>query len=170
MYFDLDTVILNNIDSYIKKIKDSFFSCLPHRATPSSTKIHTGIMYWKHDVSFIYEEWLKLLTFSEEISTISDSSKFRQYIKLIFRDISDISINGDQDVVRYIINKTNTKWDPLPLISKSNDISGPIVSYKVIRPFLEKNSTQSGKNFINTKKIVYFHGLPRPWEQTIIPY
>jgi hypothetical protein len=170
-YFDLDTIILNNIDNYILSIKDSSFSCLTHRTSSAAC---TGMMYWKNDVSYIYKEWLKILASPPGPPPhVHDPSTFNKCIKLIFRGILKTSdkgdrFKGDQAVLRYIIDKTNIKWDPLP--SKDNDVSDLIVSYKVLRESLEKGNSEYVKNFINTKKIVYFHGLPRPWEQNIIPY
>ena len=178
LYVDLDTIILNNLDSYILSLKDEQFCTLPLRwpnirpcldsRTPSNhktNKVMSSIMYWSNDMSFLYEEFLKL--------------PYWEHWSLDERDF-----RSDQEIINCLLTtrKHNCKWTMLP------GFDSDICSYNYLLQKqisnLKRASTEDGvddkrkriaisqlKNHMwKNKKIIYFHGDPKPWDQTVIPY
>ena len=155
LYFDLDIVILNNLDSYISSLKDDCFYTT-YDSKPTVDRINTSIMYWSNNMSFLYEGFLKL-PFWEQWQVP------RRYF------------SGDQRVVRYLLRtrKHNCNWAPLISGRRSE-----IISYKGLIKWNEiqkiklarRGKTIDPSLMWKDKKIVWFHGYPRPWQQSIIPY
>ena len=132
IYFDLDTIIINNLDSIVEKMLAPEFCILRDvfigKKDPHS--MQSSVMSWRGDMSELYKTFLE----SPE-----------KYIKLY---------KGDQDFIYAQLGKTRAAYyqDILP---------NNIMSYK---------AHLRGKPTPPETKIVIFHGLPRPWQQTQIPY
>ena len=57
LYFDLDTIIVNNIDNILTAIRSVSFCGLRDQWHPNT--IGSGIMYWVSDMKFIYDKFVK---------------------------------------------------------------------------------------------------------------
>jgi|ETNvirnome_6_100_1030635.scaffolds.fasta_scaffold12562_4 hypothetical protein len=143
LYFDLDTIILDNIDNIIQEIKDCNFTTLGTGVPGKKKNVTSSIMYWKNDVSYLYEEFKKL--------------KYTDIVKTEIRTPAH-----DQQMIGYLVNEQpESFWKPLPKWGES------IASFKVhYKKMFEEEDTKKLKKV----KIIHFHGKPRPWEQDIIPY
>lgn len=132
IYFDLDTIIINNFDNVVENALASKFCILRDvyigRKDPYS--MQSSVMSWNGDMKKLYD------TFAQSPD---------RYMK---------SHRGDQDYIYSELGKSGTMYfqDVLP---------NTIVSYK---------AHVKGKTILPETKIVIFHGLPRPWQQTQIPY
>jgi lipopolysaccharide biosynthesis glycosyltransferase len=61
LYLDLDTVIVNRIDDLIKTAAKHDFVVIRdfYKSAKLERTIGSGIMYWKNDMSYLYEEFIK---------------------------------------------------------------------------------------------------------------
>ena len=167
LYLDLDVIIVNNIDDIINEIKNNFFVCLTHwnyfkNVTEKNKQlayvegINTSLMYWENDISFLYNEFKKI-TLAE--TKEYNNKKETNFLYNTFSKNWNI-IRSDQDVVTFILKKTN----------KTNIIT-PFPRWDTDVVTFRRFFTRSKKpKHYSQRKIIVFHGSPRPWEQDIIPY
>lgn len=129
LYLDLDTIILDNIDTLITSALEHKFVILRdfYRQKRNRKAMGSGLMFWNGDFSH--------LTKMYAANPITDKG-------------------GDQVVLEKFFEQL--KFQP----SYWQDITDCVGSFKV----------DVLKNGVGKKKLICFHGKPRPWEQRIIPY
>lgn len=142
-YLDLDTIIINNIDSIIKQFINYNFSCFCRKP---SKDLWTTVMGWNADVSSIYNYFKKI-----------------NLIDILSNNNSNKILRGDQDLLFYITKHINLDINYIKSSSKKNGI----VTY---RSLFGKHSTGVPSYKWQNNKIIIFTGIPRPWEQNNILY
>ncbi|MGB0792858.1 MAG: hypothetical protein ACPGTR_04875 [Opitutales bacterium] len=138
LYIDLDTIITGDLSALVAKLIGEKFCILRdvckgnvnHKAFIDEKKMGSGIMFWKSDMRFLYDDFLK--------KSVEYMAKFR----------------GDQDYIESIM------WDLD--VTYLQDLTDSVVSFKI--------DLDHGRNYDPAiHRIVFFHGRPRPWEQSLIP-
>lgn len=135
VYFDLDTLIIGNID-YLQSFNENFGALLDFNAfnTPnllSKTSIGSGVMCWSNNYP------TKLYNIF-----IQDSKKYMDYMS-----------GGDQQFIENIIGLSNIYF-------LQDEFPKEIISYKVHTPYRHKPYDESIVSKLNPS-IVCFHGSPR---------
>lgn len=142
IYFDLDTIICNNIDSFIDDLfeKDKCFYGM--NDVYYTGLLQSAVMYWSGNYTFLYDQFLKNSDqYINNTKYSADISKRRPY--------------SDQDVIEFLLKSNKKKVN---LIDRNQ-----LYSFKKDLLF--------GKNFDRSlHRIIVFHGKPKPWEQGIIKY
>ena len=61
LYLDLDTIVIKDLTSLFKEIKNHKFICLRdfYKDAKMERSVGSGVMAWNGDMSFIYKEFLK---------------------------------------------------------------------------------------------------------------
>jgi hypothetical protein len=125
LYFDLDTVIIDDCTAMIEAAKQHDFVIMRdvYRGQFNPKAMQSSMMYWSKPVD-LYDK---------------------------FADLQMYAAGGDQAYIEHFMRDKVTYWQ---------DIADGIVSFKAdVLP-----------NGLDDAKVVIFHGKPRPWEQTRIPY
>lgn len=147
LYFDLDTVIVNNIDIFITCVyllnEDTQFigvkAFSPKRALNPKKCMNSGVMGWNGDFSYIFYDFDYEKVKRNQTTNMNDTEKYL----------------GDQDVIheKLIQRGVNVKfWQ---------DETGGLYSYKkhcMGRPHVINEE-------IKDAKVICFHGHPRPREE-----
>ena len=125
LYFDLDTVIIDDCTEMIEAAKQHDFVIMRdvYRGQFNPKAMQSSMMYWSKPVD-LYDK---------------------------FADLQMYAAGGDQAYIEHHMKDKVTYWQ---------DITDGIVSFKA--DVLPKG--------LDDAKVVIFHGKPRPWEQTRIPY
>ena len=151
LFFDLDTIITNDITYLIEKARNYQFCILrdwkpwmnqQHKTIRARKLMNSGMMSWTRDQWHIYKA-------------------FKERPEFYMNEF-----NGDQDYIQDCI----VGHQVVPLITNHdysyayfNDLSKKVANFK--------HDTKSGE--INNPKlheIIIFQGNPRPWAQNKIPY
>lgn len=147
LYFDLDIIIKKSID--VKKFLNSEFICA--KDCFASNVYNTSIMYWKGDMSFLYEEYF--------LKSTSEKSKWRGDQNFV-----TAALNEKKYRKRYGVNRIPYFQQVLSIGSYKADIHrltwGPMHG--------KVNRINKLLDNINKKPddydIIMFHGHPRPWD------
>jgi hypothetical protein len=125
LYFDLDTILIDDCTSIIEAAKQHDFVILRdfYRGQYNPKAMQSSMMYWSKPVK-LYE---------------------------LYAGLQVYAAGGDQSYIEHHMKDQVTYWQ---------DICDGIVSFKA--DVLPKG--------LDDAKVVIFHGKPRPWEQTRIPY
>ena len=186
LYLDLDTVIINNIDSILEQVQGRTFSPLFFNLNHYNKnlinsgfnninwldRVLSSIMYWSGDLSFIW----KAVT---EVNFFDILTYQRNKNKNTNRTALPHVARGDQELLSFVLDKNNLKniVTPFARLQKSTEIksnhvpvyeSFPILHYKQVINKL--NNQENLSEILSQNKIVWFSDKPRPWEQNIIPY
>ena len=140
IYFDLDTVVVGDLTSYIQCIRalntDEFIGVRafnPIRNKFPETKFNSGVMGWNGDFKFVYDKF--------DYSVDSVNRKFC----------------GDQDYISKSLRDNNVK------IKFWQDKVKGLYSYKrQIRPLKD--------NLPKNASVVCYHGTPRPHQAICLPW
>lgn len=140
LYFDLDTVIVDNIDWIWELPLNTFWTVkdFEYLWNPKASKINSSIMWW-------------------------DTSKFdyvwRRFIQTDFKQIS-LECKGDQDYINSVI-KTRSFFDPTIVKSWRWQALDGGFNFRTKTHAAPKTGT-----IIDNVSILIFHGNPKPKEVT----
>ena len=152
LYFDLDTIICNNIDDFITSLMEkSQFAMLrcchaPHQGS-------SGIMFWNGDHKYMYDEFVA----GDTYHIINQFGGDQNFLRHILAGRKDQNNRTGPDYVDYIQD-----FAPEGAIPNFFDHKRP----GEINPTLDR-----GRHYDpDFHMIVYFYVSTRPWKQDIIPY
>lgn len=142
LYFDLDTVIIGNVDQLAAHILNDQESLIMLRGFYRQDQC-SGILGWNGDVSRIFDRFY---------GECANGAKFKQKSNKPYAFVGLQHFRGDQEWLAYYLKNVDN-WLS---VTMAQDIMPGIYSYKV-------DIRQTGKAPDDTK-IICFHGRPRPAE------
>jgi len=146
LYLDLDTVLVDDCTDIIDAVKGKPFVIIRdfyrgYILTPIDRHaMGSGLMYWEEDMSFLYDAYMQ------------------------DPDSIEAKYAGDQDFIESVM-KTPERID---MVHYWQDLCTGVVSLKA--DVLGSKLSKTIKGLQPEHKIVCFHGTPRPWQQSLLPY
>ncbi|MCK5019050.1 MAG: hypothetical protein KAS32_18460, partial [Candidatus Peribacteraceae bacterium] len=140
IFFDLDTCIVGDITELVEYPHDITGLAEVNAAGLVPGRFGSGIAAWRGDKSKIYTEFMK--------DKVGNMAKYK--------------VGGDQHVIH-----DSVLVDGKVVFKPVQKIIDGCLNYKHDLPAMTSHNVKAKENLPDNAKIVYFHGLPKPWDSHV---